>query len=150
MIEQLDFPKANLRLKRKGDRVFVWCILRKKDLVCTPEEWVRQHVIHYLIGEGFPEGLIASEFNLSYNGREKRADLVVFDKERNPLMVVECKAPEVALTEKVLQQIAAYNHQLRVEYLMMTNGLKHIFCRVDQQTGRIDYMEVLPDLFGAH
>ena len=121
--------------------------MRKKNLVCTPEEWVRQHVVHFLIGNGVPEGLIASEFNLEYNGRSKRADVVVFDREQNPILIVECKEPRVELTQAVFNQIAGYNHELRVEYLMMTNGLDHIYCHVNQSTGEVQYLKELPNLF---
>ncbi|MFT6243547.1 MAG: hypothetical protein ACJA0U_000826 [Salibacteraceae bacterium] len=147
MITPLNLPKADLKLSKKDDQVFVWCILRKKNLVCTPEEWVRQHVVHFLIGNGVPEGLIAAEFNLEYNGRSKRADVVVFDREQNPILVVECKEPRVELTQAVFNQIAGYNHELRVEYLMMTNGLDHIYCHVNQSTGQVQYLEGLPNLF---
>ena len=147
MITPLNLPKADLKLSKKDDQVFVWCILRKKNLACTPEEWVRQHVVHFLIGNGVPEGLIASEFNLEYNGRSKRADLVVFDRKQNPILIVECKEPRVELTQAVFNQIAGYNHELRVEYLMMTNGLDHIYCHVNQSTGQVQYLEGLPRLF---
>jgi|TARA_B110000908_G_scaffold4365_1_gene5652 hypothetical protein len=147
MITPLNLPKADLKLSKKDDQVFVWCILRKKNLVCTPEEWVRQHVVHYLIGKGVPEGLIASEFNLEYNGRSKRADIVVFDREQNPILVVECKEPRLELTQAVFNQIASYNHELRVEYLMMTNGLNHIYCHVNQSTGQVQYLKEFPNLF---
>lgn len=147
MITPLNLPKADLKLSKKDDQVFVWCVLRKKNLVCTPEEWVRQHVVHFLIGNGVPEGLIASEFNLEYNGRSKRADVVVFDLEQNPILIVECKEPRVELTQAVFNQIAGYNHELRVEYLMMTNGLDHIYCHVNQSTGQVQYLEELPRLF---
>ncbi|MEJ6755546.1 MAG: type I restriction enzyme HsdR N-terminal domain-containing protein [Crocinitomicaceae bacterium] len=147
MITPLNLPKAPLKLSKKDGQVFVWCILRKKNLVCTPEEWVRQHVVHFLIGNGVPEGLIASEFNLEYNGRSKRADLVVFDREQNPILIVECKEPRVELTQAVFNQIAGYNHELRVEYLMMTNGLDHIYCHVNQSTGEVQYLKELPNLF---
>ncbi len=140
----LELPRADLRLKRRNGVLYVWCILRKKDLVCTPEEWVRQHLIHFLIASGFPMGLLASEYALEYNGRSKRADVVVFDRDRQPRMIVECKAPDVPLSEAVLHQIAAYNRTLNVEYLMMTNGLQHIYCRIDPETGVSQYLEELP------
>ena len=146
MITPLNLPKANLKLSRKDDQVFVWCILRKKNLVCTPEEWVRQHVVHYLISEGIPEGLIASEYNLEYNGRSKRADIVVFNRDQQPVLIVECKAPEIAITEQVFNQIASYNHELKVAYLMMTNGNDHFYCHVDQASGKFHYLESLPKL----
>lgn len=126
MIVPLNLPKAKLRLKRKDSQVYVWCVIRQMDLLCTPEEWVRQHVIHYLINEKqFPKGLIASEYVVEYNGLNKRADIVVFDRNHHPLLIVECKAPEIPINEKVLLQIATYNSKLNVPFLFLTNGLKH-------------------------
>lgn len=147
MITPLNLPRTQLKLTRKDNQVFVWCILRKKNLVCTPEEWVRQHVIHFLIDQGIPEGLIASEHNLEYNGRSKRADIVAFNRDQKPVLIVECKAPEIILSKAVFNQIASYNHELKVEYLMITNGLDHVYCHVDQATGEIEYLDSLPELF---
>ena len=145
MIEPLNLPKANLRLKRKNGEVFVWCIIRKKELLCTPEEWVRQHFIHKLIHEDkIPEVLIASEFTLSYNGRSKRADIVVFNRQQQPVLIVECKATRISISEETLFQIAKYNFELKVPYLVMTNGNHHFFCRSTQATGSLDYLEQLP------
>lgn len=145
MIEPLNLPKANLRLKRRNGEVFVWCIIRKKELLCTPEEWVRQHFIHKLIHEDkIPEGLIASEFTLSYNGRSKRADIVVFNRQQQPVLIVECKATQIFISKETLFQIAQYNFELKVPYLVMTNGIHHVYCHVDQKTGEIDYLEKLP------
>ena len=146
MIEPLDFPKANLRLKKRAGQVMVWCILRKKDLLCTPEEWVRQHVIHYLINQkGIPEGLIASEFTIEYNGRAKRADLVVFNRQMQPILIVECKATSIPLSENTLFQIAQYNFELNVDYLLLTNGLQHITCKLSKEGEQIEFLEELPD-----
>jgi type I site-specific restriction endonuclease len=147
MIEALDLPKANLRLRRKSDEVFVWCIIRKKELLCTPEEWVRQHIIHDLIdNKKIPIGLIASEFALNYNGRAKRADIVVFDRNNKPLMIIECKATNIAITEETLFQIAQYNFELRVPYLMMSNGLNHVYCELKSDVEGIKYLEEFPKL----
>lgn len=147
MIEALDLPKANLRLKRKNDEVFVWCIIRKKELLCTPEEWVRQHIIHDLIdNKKIPIGLIASEFALNYNGRSKRADIVIFDRNNKPLVIIECKATNVAITEETLFQIAQYNFELQVPYLMMSNGLNHVYCELKTEATEIKYLEEFPKL----
>ncbi len=144
MIVPLDFPKAELRLKRKNGQVYVWCIIRKMDLLCTPEEWVRQHVIHYLIHQkGVSQGLITSEYTIDYNGISKRADIVVFNREQKPIMIVECKAPEVAINDKVMFQIAQYNAKLDVEYLFLTNGLKHLICQV--KNGELTVLDGLDD-----
>lgn len=145
MIKPLNLPKANLKLTRREDEVYVWCIIRKKDLICTPEEWVRQHVIHYLINnKKIAPGLIASEYSISYNGISKRADIVVFNKEMKPSLLVECKAPNVTISKKTLFQIAQYNHALDVDYLMLTNGLTHIKCMVNKDTKSIDFIDELP------
>lgn len=147
MIEALHLPKANLRLKRKNDEVFVWCIIRKKELLCTPEEWVRQHIIHDLIdNKNIPIGLIASEFALNYNGRSKRADIVIFDRNNKPLMIIECKSTNIAITEETLFQIAQYNFELQVPYLMMSNGLNHVYAQLNSEKEGIKYLEHFPQL----
>lgn len=147
MIEALNLPKANLRLKRKNDEVVVWCIIRKKELLCTPEEWVRQHIIHDLIdNKKIPIGLIASEFALNYNGRSKRADIVIFDRASKPLVIIECKATNVAITEETLFQIAQYNFELQVPYLMMSNGLNHVYCELNSNENGIKYLKEFPKI----
>lgn len=147
MLTPLNLPKANLQLKRKGEQVYVRCLSRKKDLLLTPEEWVRQHLINELVKTyNVPIGLIASEYLLDYNGRSKRADLVVFGRDQKPRMIIECKAPEVNLSEETLFQIAQYNYVLGVEYLVMSNGLHHVFCEVDQKTGAVHYLESFPEI----
>ena len=146
MITPLDFPKASIKLKRKNDQLYVWCIIRKMDLVLTPEEWVRQHAIHYLIEvKKIPIVLIASEYPLKYNSISKRADIVVFNREHKPLVLIECKAPEVPLSQTTMLQIAQYNSKLDVPFLFLTNGLKHIVCRIDEVTKKISLLEELPD-----
>lgn len=146
MIVPLNLPKAELKLTRRNGDVYVRCLVRQKELVCTPEEWVRQHVINDLITEkGISKGRIASEFSLEYNGRSKRADLVLFDEFGVPNLIVECKAPEVPISEKVVHQIAQYNAQLNVDKLFLTNGLTHIFCEIDRENGRLQYYEEWPE-----
>lgn len=144
MIVPLNLPKAPLQLSRAGDQTFVMCHIRKKKLVLTPEEWVRQHVIHFLIDKGVPQGLIASEMGLKYNDRIKRADIVIYGKDQTPKMIVECKAPDVQLTEAVFRQIASYNFALSVDYLFMTNGLEHIYAIIDRDNGAIQFLEEFP------
>ena len=147
MIEALNLPKAELRLKRKNGDVYVWCVIRKKELLCTPEEWVRQHIIHDLIHhKNIPIGLIASEYALNYNGRQKRADIVVFNRSQQPVLIIECKATNIAITEETLFQIAQYNFELKVPMLMMSNGLNHFYCEINQETGAIQYLENFPKL----
>jgi hypothetical protein len=145
MIVPLNLPKAPLQLTKREEVVYVRCLIRNKELVCTPEEWVRQHVIHFLIDEQHvSKGRIASEFSLHYNGRSKRADLVLFDAFGVPTMIVECKAPEIPITEKTVQQIATYNSQLNVDRLMLTNGLTHVYCEIDRHNAQLIYHENWP------
>ncbi len=147
MIRPLSFPKAQLKLTKKGEKLHVWCIVRKKTLILTPEEWVRQHLIHYLLNErNVPIGLIAAEMSLKVNEMDRRCDVVVFDRSGKPLLIVECKAPEVSLDDKVYQQIAHYNFSLGADLLMVTNGLLHVVSRIDRERNRLVMLEVLPDL----
>ena len=146
MMQQLNLPPAKLRLTRKEEQVYVFCILRKKDLVLTPEEWVRQHLIHYLIDhKNIPIGLISAEMAIEVNGLVRRCDLVVYSRDGQARMIIECKATEVAITEKTFRQIAQYNHRLQVEILLMSNGLEHIIAQVDQSSGEISFLDDLPN-----
>jgi len=146
MFKALCFPQAELNLTRINEQVHVWCIIRKKKLVLTPEEWVRQHVIHYLIKEKLiPIGLIAAEMAIIVNKLSRRCDIVVYGKDAQPKLIIECKAPEIVLTEKVFHQIAQYNFTLKVDYLMMTNGKQQIICKIDRDNHELHYLESLPE-----
>jgi hypothetical protein len=146
MIKPLALPKANLHLSKKDDSIFVWCVARKKTLLLTPEEWVRQHVIHYLVNDkNIPLGLIISEHSIKVNKLARRCDIVVFGTDQKPKLIVECKAPEVAINHKVLHQIAQYNFNLNVDYLFLSNGLTHVICRVNRSNNTLDYLEEIPD-----
>ncbi len=142
----LNLPMAPLDLKRMNGTVYVECLIRRKALVLTPEEWVRQHVIHFLIEKGVPKGLIASEVSLKYHERTKRADIVVYGMDQKPVWIVECKAADVPLSEAVFRQIASYNYTLQVEYLMMTNGLEHIYAHIDRASGKLTFLETFPEV----
>lgn len=146
MFPALDLPKAPLKLVRKEEQVFVWCIIRKKNLVLTPEEWVRQHIIHFLISsKNYPKGLIAAEMGIQVNGLTRRCDVVVYGKDGKPCLIIECKAPEIHLTEHVFHQIAQYNFKLNVDFLLMTNGLNHIVCQINRVENNLTYLEDIPD-----
>ncbi|MDB0011554.1 type I restriction enzyme HsdR N-terminal domain-containing protein [Crocinitomicaceae bacterium] len=146
MFSPLSFPKADLKLSKKGEHISVWCIIRKKQLKLTPEEWVRQHVIHYLINEKFyPIGLIASEFSIEINGLVRRCDIVVFDKEKTPILIVECKATDEEINEKVLHQIAQYNFKLNTSFLFLTNGVMKVTCKINRSEQTLSYLKELPN-----
>lgn len=151
MFTPLNLPKATLKLirKKKGDAsgtVFVFDVFRRKELLLTPEEWVRQHFLHYLVNyKQVPMGLIASEYGIKVNQLSRRCDGVVFSKEGNPLAIIECKAPEVNLSEDTLYQIAQYNFKLRVNWLFLTNGIQTIVCFVDNEKKKLIYSEDVPN-----
>lgn len=123
----LNLPPFEPQLKREEDRVLIFDSLRRKFLALTPEEWVRQHWINFLVEhQSFPKGLISLEKGLKYNQLQKRTDLVVFDREGKPYLLIECKAPEIELNQKVLQQALAYRSTLMTPYIILSNGVKHI------------------------
>lgn len=149
MFTPLNYPKTSLKITQKGEEVYVWCVFRKKRLLLTPEEWVRQHVLHFLVEhKSVPQSLIAAEYGIEVNKMIRRCDGVIFNKEGEAVVVIECKAPEIKLTEAVLHQIAQYNFNLRVEWLIMTNGLETIVAKVNQKTGEVSYSEEIPEYGG--
>ena len=146
MFEPLDFPQAKLKLSRSGASVHVFCVVRKKQLILTPEEWVRQHLIHFLIDHlNVPIGLIASEMSLNINGLARRCDLVVFNRFGKPVFLMECKATDVVLGDQVVHQIAHYNFSLGTDYMLITNGKQHRILNLDRENGQINSLEVFPD-----
>ena len=136
-LPELNLPAIVPQLTRDGDQVFVFDLLRKKNILLTPEEWVRQHWISFLLfGQGFPKGLITSERGLTYNGLQKRTDLLVFDREGLPYFLIECKAPEVEINQKVLSQAITYNQTLKCPFIGLSNGKKHVFMGYVEAEGK--------------
>lgn len=126
---KLNFPAYNFKLKSQENRNYVFDIIRKKYVLLTPEEWVRQHLLHYLVQEGaYPASLIAVERGLQMNGLQKRFDVLVFDRQAQPLMLVECKSPDVQLTKETFLQAAVYNSQFLCPHILITNGINHFYC----------------------
>lgn len=141
----LNLPAFEYQLKKENDKVLIFDILRKKYLVLTPEEWVRQHFIHHLINEmKYPRALIKLEGGLSYNTLAKRSDIVVFDRGGKPWMVIECKAPDQPINESTLRQASVYNKKLSAKYLSVTNGLVHYHFEVDWSAGKTTMLQELP------
>jgi len=144
VIRPLNLPKASLKIERNGRLLLVWCVVRRKKLVLTPEEWVRQHLIHYLISTvEIPIERIVSEYSISVNGLSRRCDIVVIDKNGNPKMIVECKAPQIKINENTVLQIAQYNRKLAVDYLMLSNGLEHWIFKIDARQERLTTLNEL-------
>ena len=144
-MEKLNFDPYPIPLKNRENKRYIFDIIRKKDLVFTPEEWVRQHCIHYLIHEKkYPIGLINVEKKIELFGVTKRYDIVVYDRQGQVELLVECKAPTIPIDQKVFDQIAQYNLRLNSRYLMVSNGLQHIFCQLNYAQASYRFLETLP------
>ena len=144
-IQPLNLPKTQLNLTRKVNDVFVLCLVRKKRILLTPEEWVRQHFIAYLtINLGHPIARISVEKSLDYFGLNKRWDIVVFNQDFTPEILIECKAPHIALNENVLLQALNYQNQLRCNYIGVTNGIDHTFWLIDVDRKTMSSIDDLP------
>ena len=141
----LNLPDFDIKLAGTPNRPTILDILRRKYVALTPEEWVRQHVVHFLIEEkGYPKSLINVEKKLSVNGLAKRYDVVVYSKKGVVLLVVECKAPNVTITQQTFDQIARYNLSLNAQYLMVTNGITHYYCQTDYNQYKYIFLADLP------
>lgn len=145
-IVPLNLPPVKPKLKhdmRFG--LMVHDPLRRKFVVLTPEEWVRQNFVAYMqFSLGYPSGLIANEMAIKLNGMSRRCDTVVFDRQAKPLMIVEYKAPSVKITEAVFNQIVRYNMVLKARYLVVSNGLQHYCCHIDYSAGKINFLPAVP------
>ena len=144
-LPQLNLPIAALKTKLVDGTTQVFDQVRKKYLVLTPEEWVRQHFIHYLNQEkDYPLGLMGVEQMVKYNRMQTRADIILYTADGKPNMIVECKAPNVKITQDTFYQIAKYNSKLKVEYLIVTNGMKHYCCKMEYDSNEIKFLEEIP------
>ena len=144
-MRSLNLPPYTPKLSKKNGKTCIFDPLRRKDVTLTPEEWVRQHFVNFLISErAYPPERIANEVGVNVNSTSKRCDTVVYDHFLNPLVIVEYKAPEVAITESVFEQISRYNLVLRVPYLIVSNGLTHYCCNMDYQDMKCGFLEDIP------
>jgi len=144
-MSQLNFPLYAFKIKEANGRKLIFDRLRRKFVILQPEELVRQNMIEYLVTEkGYPVTLIGNEISLIYNGLKKRCDSVVYGSHGNPIMIVEYKAPSVEICQKTFDQIAIYNSQLKVKYLLISNGLKHFCCKIDFETMGYQFLVDIP------
>lgn len=142
---QLNLPEYEYKLKRVGETVYIWDAIRSRYIVLTPEEWVRQHFTAYLTRQlGYPQGRIGNEISLSLNGRKRRCDTLVYGNTGEPLMLIEYKAPHIAITQSVFDQIARYNMCFRVRYIVVSNGLSHYCCRIDYSVNDYTFINEIP------
>ena len=142
---QLNLPTYDLRLRRTGNRDMIFDVLRRKYVALTPEEWVRQHFVHFLIEhKGYPTALLANEIELRIGGKHLRADTLLYNKELRPHMLIEYKSPTIALTQKVFDQISAYNLLLHADYLIVSNGIEHFCCRMNYDANSYSFLDHIP------
>ena len=141
----LNLPPAPLSISKQRGRVVVFDVLRRKHVALTPEEWVRQHFIHYLITKkGYPAALMGNEVPITLNGMSRRCDSVLYDTSLRPRIIMEYKAPDVPLTQKVFDQISRYNIVMHVDYLIISNGLTHYCCRMDYENNTYQFLREIP------
>ncbi len=142
----LNLPAYNCKLRQEPEKTLIFDPFRKKYVVLTPEEWVRQHFLHWLVNhKGYPLGLIAVETALKYIKMNKRADAIVYSNTGKPQMIIECKAPEVKISQDAFDQIARYNYSFGVKFLAVTNGMQHYCCRMKEDTESWQFLEEFPD-----
>ncbi|VXB85863.1 Restriction endonuclease subunit R [Flavobacterium sp. 9AF] len=142
---QLHFPTYSFRFKNSENKTFIFDEIRKKFVVLTPEEWVRQNTLQYLIQEKkYSKSYVNVEKLVKVNGINKRYDIVVFNPNGTIFLLIECKAPEIVISQQTFDQIARYNLVLKASYLMVTNGLNHYFCQMDFENEKYVFLKDLP------
>ena len=145
-MQKLNFQLYNFRFKNNENKASIFDEIRKKFIILTPEEWVRQHVVQFLLEEKkYPKSLINVEKVLKINGLRKRYDVVVFNSDGSIFILIECKAPEIKITQATFDQIARYNMTMNAQFLMVTNGLNHYFCQMDYENEKYTFLENLPN-----
>jgi hypothetical protein len=142
----LNLPPYPIRIKEEENGTYIFDVIRKKFLLLTPEEWVRQHLIHFLVEEKkYPRSLIQLEGGLKLNNLQKRSDILIFNNIGQKIVLIECKAPSVKISQETFDQIARYNFVHQVKWLVVSNGLQHYCCEIDFQQQSYRFVEQLPD-----
>lgn len=142
----LNLPTFTVKVTEKDEKRMIFDPIRRKYVALTPEEWVRQHFVNYLVSvKSYPKELLANEVALKLNGTAKRCDTVVYNRFLEPLMIVEYKAPAINITRAVFDQIVRYNMILRVDYLTVSNGISHFCCKINYETQTYSFLENIPE-----
>jgi len=142
---QLNLPEYKFRIKKQDEKLFIFDSQRKRYVSLTPEEWVRQHFIQFMIeAKGYPAAYLAIEKQLNLNGMKKRCDAILYDNTGQPIMIIEFKAPNVLISQATFDQVAVYNSKLNVDFFMISNGIEHYCCRVNTQTVRYEFFPEIP------
>ncbi len=143
---KLNLPTADFRIKTEDGKHKVYDIVRRKYIILQPEEWVRQHWIHYLTQEKqYPASLLRVEVSVNSKLLKQRSDIVAYNRNGCPLLIVECKAPNIKISQAAFDQIARYNMQLKVQYLVVSNGLQHFCCEMDYAQNSYQFIQMIPD-----
>ncbi|WP_266205120.1 type I restriction enzyme HsdR N-terminal domain-containing protein [Pontibacter kalidii] len=144
-MDALNLPPFDYKVTKSGANYLIFDILRRKNVVLTPEEWVRQHFVHYLIHSlGYPKSLISIERGTTYNKLQKRTDLCIYNQEGKPHLLLECKAAHVPITQEVVKQVSTYNQTIQAKYVVISNGLQHYCWQVDFETRRYEPLAEVP------
>lgn len=142
----LNLPVSDIKIRIRNGKKVIFDQIRRRYVALTPEEWVRQHFVNFLIiHKGYPKELMANEMQISLNGMKKRCDTVLYNRHLQAQMIIEYKSPSVPITQAVFDQIMRYNSVLRVEYLIVSNGLQHYCCQMDYQHNRYVFLRDIPD-----
>ena len=142
----LNLPSIEANIKKEGEKTLIFDSLRKRYVALTPEEWVRQHFVGYLGSQKhYPTALMANEISIELNGMTRRCDTVVYSRQLEPLVIVEYKAPSVPVSRKTFEQAMAYNHVLRVPYIIISNGIKHYCCHIDYAQMKAEFLSDIPE-----
>ncbi len=143
---RLNLPPYEIKIQEKDGKRTIFDFLRRKYVALTPEEWVRQHFTHYLVEhKGYPKGLLGNEIELRIGEKRLRCDSILYNKVAQPRMIIEYKAPTIPIQQKTFDQISAYNLLLRVDYLIVSNGLQHYCCRMDYEHQKYLFLKDIPE-----
>lgn len=146
IMQKLNLPQYPFRIKKEGDKTLIFDAVRRKFVIVTPEEWVRQHFIEYLKREkNYPASLMAVEKKVLVNGLQRRFDLLVYAKTGTPALIAEFKAPSVKITQETFDQAVRYNMALRVKYIVVSNGMQHFACEIDYEINSYRFLPEVPE-----
>ena len=143
---RLNLPQYGIKIGEKDGKRTIFDFLRRKYVTLTPEEWVRQHFTHYLLAhKGSPKGLMGNEVELHVGEKRLRCDTILYNKQNQPQMIIEYKAPTIQIQQKTFDQISVYNLLLHVDYLIVSNGLEHYCCKMDYDNQKYLFLQDIPD-----
>lgn len=143
----LSLPSFEFKITELDGKLYIWDIIRKKNIVLTPEEWVRQHIVQLLVQHyNYPKSLLRLENSLKYNRLDKRSDILVYNREGNPFLIIECKAADVNVNQQVLEQATRYNKIVKAQYVAISNGMKTFCFEINHGTGQTVQLADLPKL----